>query len=346
MAKFSSEQIHHPGAQKKSTFVVSGNESDDDDIEIEDDDLEIEIVDDEDDSEAAKVAAEEELTGDEELEKFSTGVQKRIGKEVGRRHEAERARARAEQDKEDAIAFAQKVAKENADLMRTSVQVQRTAVDVTTASLEQSVNNVKARLQTAMDEGDTKAAVDLQTQLNEVQANLREAKAAGERVKAAEEEVEKAPKQETQPQRPQQQEVQLTPLQEQFFEENKSWFQIEAGTGRPLNSATEDALRLNVRLIKEEGLDPSTPEFYSEINRRLAVIHPNAGIPVKEKNSKPNKGEAPPPKPSFGRSAPAAKTKDGKVVLSRRVMDQIDRLCPAGTDKKEFVKRYLKNMEK
>lgn len=340
MAKFSSEQYHHPDAKKSSTFTVDEEDPDFEDAGS-DDELDIELVDD-DDEEEVKQAVDKELSDDEELEQFSSGVKKRINKEVGRRHEAERRADRFQKDLDDAVAFARKVAEENEALKKATIQTQRTAVNVTVASLEQNVNNIKSRLQSALDDGDTKAAVDLQSELSEAQLNLREAKNADERVKKAEEEFEKAPKPPADTGQQQPAPVRLTPIQEKFFEENKNWFQV--GENGPLNRATRDALLLNRDLI-DDGEDPSTPEFYDKIKKKIAERYPELDIKTSKK-TRTKEDDDVPPKPSFGRSAPpSGQRKGGKVVLPRRVMDQIDRMCPPGADKKEFIRRYIKNME-
>jgi hypothetical protein len=347
MAKFTSEYVHG-GAKTKADISVMDEDDDDSNFSVDlgdDDELEIELI--EDDDKPAKELADEELDGDEELKQYSSGVRKRIAKEVGRRHEAERRASQREQDAADAIAYAKKIIDENEKLKKTSASIQRTAVDVTTASLQKNVDNIKNRLKQATDDGDTSAAVDLQVELNQAQMDLRDAKGADARLKEHETALEAEDKDDKPagPQ-PRTETPKLSRVQVDWFEANKGWFKTDE-QGRPMNEATEEALFLNAKAIRA-GKDPSSQEFYDEINERLAKEYPDVGIPTAKKGKKKNEDDDfTAPRPSFSRSGGAGASKPkGKVVLSAREMRVIENLCPPHADKKEFIKRYIANKPK
>jgi hypothetical protein len=117
----------------------------------------------------------------------------------------------------------------------------------------------RSAYKSAHDEGDTGKILQAQEFLNEAQNDL---KALG----ATKAQFEHQPQEQVQ--QPQQQQVQGTADPKAIeWSQNNDWF----GQDRIMTAA---ALALDAEL-KEEGFDPSDPEFYNEIDNRIKEAFPH-----------------------------------------------------------------------
>ena len=189
-----------------------------------------------------------------ELEEYSEGVNKRIAKLTRKMREAER-------QKEEAIAFA-KTQKQEVDNIRNKYETLDTSY---TQEFEKRVTTnieaVKNKLAQAINAGDIEAQVAAQTDL--AQLTMDSTRLA--RLKEVQEKPVNAPSQEVQkPAAPQQP---VDPRADAWASKN-TWF----GTD---NAMTYTAFDIHKKLVEEEGFDPQTQEYYSEVDKRIRLEFPH-----------------------------------------------------------------------
>ena len=133
-----------------------------------------------------------------------------------------------------------------------------------------------AKLSAAKEAGDLAAEVDANKEIARLgyeEARLNEAKAAYEDMAKAE------PKEQEIPKVSPQQKAQPDPKAEAWGAKNK-WF----GTDTAM---TYTAFDLHKKLVDEEGFDPQTDEYYSEIDKRIRLEFPNKFDTTNENTTKP-----------------------------------------------------------
>ena len=172
----------------------------------------------------------------------------------------------AERQKEEAIKYAQQL-KEQAD--KTKNQFDQLGVNYA-KELEQKVTSgmeaAKAKLKAAAESGDIDAQVEAQkvvAQMAMEEARLGQLKVEQEaRLKRASE-VKETPV--NQPSAPMDQ-PKMDPKAEAWAAKN-SWF----GTD---NAMTYTAFDIHKRLVEDEGFDPNSDEYYSEVDKRIRLEFP------------------------------------------------------------------------
>ena len=189
---------------------------------------------------------EKPVEAKDELGEYSDGVQKRIAKLTRKMREAER-------QKEEAIAFA-KTQKQEVDNIRNKYETLDTSY---TQEFEKRVTTnieaVKNKLAQDINAGDIEAQVAAQTDL--AQLTMDSTRLA--RLKEVQEKPVNAPSQEVQkPAAPQQP---VDPRADAWASKN-TWF----GTD---NAMTYTAFDIHKKLVEEEGFDPQTQEYYSEVDK-------------------------------------------------------------------------------
>ena len=193
----------------------------------------------------------------QELEEYSEGVKRRIAKLTRKMREAERR-------EQAAIEYAQKVQAEQESLKTRYSKLDTGYVSEMENRIKSSMEAAAAKLAKAREDGDLKAEIAAQTEISRLgyeEARLIELKARPEK------------KQETevkQPQiQPEIQEPQINPdPKAQDWASKNTWFgQDEA--------MTYTAFSLHKKLVEDEGYDPKSDEYYSEINKRIRLEFPH-----------------------------------------------------------------------
>ena len=204
-----------------------------------------------------KVEAKEEVKEEkkeEELEEYSKGVQKRISKLTRKMREAERQR-------EEAVAFAQAAKKDKEDLENRFSKLDKSYVSEFEGRVKNSMAAAKQALKTAIESQDVDGQIAAQEQI----ANLTMDSARLNAMKVANESKPKKDVNIT----PQQQRSNVTPdPRAEDWAAKNTWF------GN--NSAmTYTAFDIHKKLVEEEGFDPKSDEYYSEIDKRIRVEFPH-----------------------------------------------------------------------
>jgi hypothetical protein len=193
----------------------------------------------------------------EELETYSKDVQRRIAKLTKKWREAER-------QKDEALSFAKNQKDQKEKLQKKYSKVEQAGVKDREQRITSGLQAAAAKLAAAKEAGDLAAEVDAGKEIARLgyeEARLNEAKAAYEDMAKAE------PKEMEIPKVSPQQTPQADPRAEAWGSKNK-WF----GTDTAM---TYTAFDLHKKLVDEEGFDPSSDEYYSEIDKRIRLEFPN-----------------------------------------------------------------------
>ena len=191
-----------------------------------------------------------------ELEDYSETVKRRIAKLTRKMREAERR-------EQAALDYAKRVQVEQENLKSRFSKLDTGYVSEMENRIKSSMEAVAARLAKAREDGDLKAEIAAQTEISKLgyeEARLAEIKSKQVVEPKAEERVVRQPQVQEQPINP-------DPKAQQWAQKN-TWFgQDEA--------MTYTAFSLHKKLVEEEGYDPQTDEYYSEINRRIKLEFPH-----------------------------------------------------------------------
>jgi hypothetical protein len=189
----------------------------------------------------------------EELDQYSEKVKKRIDKLTARLRETERR-------EQSALEYAKSVQARNEELQK---EYERTAVErvgETKSRIETQITALKNVIRRAREEGD----IDTETE-----ANQRLTAAIWEQQQLARQKAEvQQPVQQRAPvaQQPVQQAPRVDVRAEEWAEKNP-WFGSDV-------VMTNTVRGIHVELIKNEGFDPQSDEYYDEIDRRMQELFP------------------------------------------------------------------------
>ena len=223
----------------------------------------------------AEAAATEEA---DELADYSESVQRRIRKLTAKYREEERQRTAA-------LEFAEAVKKQNEELQAQLRDREAGYVDEVGHRLDREVDAAKVMLKAALEEGDADKIYDAQKRISELtldQNRHQEAKLQVERT--AQEPVQQL----SMPEAPQQQEFQTQAQPDpraQNWADSNPWFGED-------ESMTYAAFGIHRKLVEEEGFDPTSEEYYNEIDRRIRRDFPAKFEEAPKKAAKPRVASA------------------------------------------------------
>ena len=204
--------------------------------------------------------ASDEKKDDKELEQYSESVQRRIAKLTKKWREAER-------QKEEAVSYAQNVLRKQKDAESKLSKLQPDFVAVTEESINSGVAAAQAKLAAAREANDLKAESEALASISEF--GYKRAKL--EETKLAQAEFEKQQKERPTPeinlQRNQAAQGTPDPKASAWADKN-TWFGQDS-------AMTYTAFDLNKKLTEVEGFDPSSDEYYSEIDKRIRLEFPH-----------------------------------------------------------------------
>ena len=205
--------------------------------------------------EEPKTEEKKEETKKEELEQYSEGVQKRIAKLTKKWREAER-------QKEAALDFARGGQTELSQLKTKIAKLEPSYVNAVQNRVTSGLAAAKAQLMKAREAGDIDAEVDAQKEIGrlgmeEVRVNtlknkLSETKQAEVKAPSLNQAIQAPP---------------TDPKAEEWADRNE-WFGKDS-------AMTYTAFDLHEKLTKQEGFDPHSNEYYSEIDKRMRLDFPH-----------------------------------------------------------------------
>jgi hypothetical protein len=270
--------------------------------EVETEEVEVEVDAPEEEAEASekdvKAESKEGKSSDEDdLDSYSKGVQERIRKLTTKYRQEER-------DRQEAVRMAEKLLEENKKLKSRVTELDKTSIENFGQRIQSLKSQWSAEYKRAYEAGDSDALLKAQEALNKLAGDEQRYSAAKARISRPQEQAQPAAAAQPAPaQQPQQAQAKPDPKAQQWAEKNK-WF----GEDPILTSA---AFGVHAMLVEQEGFDPNSDEYYTELDRRL-----HAEFPHKFKKTKSGAGTA---------VAPAASSASRSTNKGRRTV----RLSPS-----------------
>jgi len=238
-------------------------------------DVDVEVVDDrppEDRRPPAKEAKEEE-GGDEELEGYSDKVKKRINKLRYQQHEERRQRESAEKMREEAVRVAQKYADENKKYHAIIQEGEQYLVHQIRERANLALEQAKGQYRQAYEEGNTDKVVEAQEAMMRAQSEFQSADYQMNQMNAERQRFAQQPQRSPEPQpavRQPQPQAQEPP---QPTEKAAKWAQDNPWFGQE-KDMTALAYGVHERLVRDEGYDPNSDEYFETIDRTMRSKFP------------------------------------------------------------------------
>ena len=288
-------------AAKKTTDLTA-------DLE-EDQGQEIEVAEEETQEEQAEQETVEEASEDEEqkdekeeeLDQYSKNVRDRISK-ITQKYRDEEAQRIA------AVEFAQKVKDQNDELRQRLTALDQSYVGEFGTRIQSQIDAAKVSYQKAYDEGDADAMFEAQKNLSRLA--LEEAQV--EQAKKRQEQQAAAPKQEQKQQQPQQQAAPKPDPKAEAWASKNEWFGQD-------QTMTYAAFGIHRQLIEDEGFDPASDEYYSELDRRVRSEFPQKFGGSKDKGPRVASAESTASKSSTKKGRRTVKLTPSQIQIAKRL---------------------------
>jgi len=278
-------------ADEKATEINLDEQQPKEEAAKEEEKVEVEQV----EAKEEKPVEEKKEEKKDELKEYSDGVQKRIAKLTRKMREAERQR-------EEAIAFAESAKRDKETMEGRLSKLDKNYVSEFESRVKTNLAAAKLALKNAIESQNVEAQVAAQEQI----ANLTVDAARLSSMKNREE-----PKKEKEvnitPQRSNAQPAATDPRAEEWAAKN-SWFGNDS-------AMTYTAFDIHKKLVEEEGFDPKTDEYYTEVDKRIRLEFPHKFDKVAEtttERAKPAQNVA-----SAKRSASTGRKKTVKLTSSQ-----------------------------
>ena len=191
----------------------------------------------------------------EELEQYSEGVQKRISKLTKKWREAER-------QKEAALDFAKGVQTEHKTLQTKMAKLEPSYVNAVENRVKSGLEAAKSTLVRAREAGDIDAEVNAQKEI--ARLGMEEVRVHTLRNKLSEQKEQVV-------QTPSLNQALQTPLADPKAEE---WAEKNDWFGKD-SAMTYTAFDLHKKLVDQQGFDPKSDEYYSEIDKQMRLDFPH-----------------------------------------------------------------------
>ena len=219
--------------------------------------------------------SDKQPSNQKEVEEYSEGVKKRIAKLTKKMREAERQR-------EEAIAFAQRVKTERDQFEARSTSLDKNYATEMEGRISSSLAAAQEKLKTARLNEDSKSEVEALTAISQLgyeQGKLAELKTQHQMQETAAKEKPVQKQSITKPAAP------VDPKAEAWADRNE-WFGKD-------NAMTYTAFDLHRKLTEEEGMDPQSDEYYAEVDKRIRLEFPHKfGNTTEKQTSKPTQNVA------------------------------------------------------
>ena len=277
-------------AAKKTTDLSADLEEDQgQEIEVTEEETQEEQA----EQETVEGASEDEGQKDdkeEELDQYSKNVRDRISK-ITQKYRDEEAQRIA------AVEFAQKVKQQNDELRDRLNALDQSYVGEFGTRIQSQIDAAKVAYQKAYDEGDADAMFEAQKNLSKLA--LEEAQ------------VEHAKKRQEQQQQPAPQRAKPDAKAEAWAAKNE-WFGQD-------QTMTYAAFGIHRQLIEDEGFDPSSDEYYTELDRRVRSEFPQKFGGSKDKGPRVASAESTASKSSTKKGRRTVKLTPSQIQIAKRL---------------------------
>ena len=219
-----------------------------------------------------QASAKQAAPAEEELDDYSGKVKKRIDKLTARLRETQRR-------EEAALEYARNVRQQNEQLEQRYQKTDTERLQEAQGRVDSHLIALKQVIKKAREEGDIDTETEAQQRLTSM---IWEQQRLNETSNQRRQEAQKPKPAQEQPEilRPRMPEPDLKA--EEWAEQN-TWF----GTNTVM---THTVRGIHMDLVQKEGFDPSSDEYYSEIDRRMSQIFPSEyGIEPTQQNNRTNR---------------------------------------------------------
>jgi hypothetical protein len=228
------------------------------DNDVEDQEVSVEIEDtSEDQVERVSVSDADE---EDQFERASNATQKRINQLTKKMRQAER-------EREEAIRYAQQVQSESTSLKEHLNTLDSSYITEFSGRVQSELASAENALKNAMEIGDTQGVVEanrritaLAIQADRAAQARRDSQIQKQHAELQRQQMVQARQQPAAPRRP-------DPKAEAWASE-REWFGSD-------ETMTYAAFGIHKQLIEDEGIDPSSDEYYSELDKRMAEAFPH-----------------------------------------------------------------------
>ena len=273
---------------------MAEREEDQVELDFEEQDTEVEVE--------AQASDHDDGDSDENFRKAETATQKRIDRLTKKMREAERR-------EQEAIRYAQAVQSETQTLKQRMNSMDNNYVTEYTNRVNTQIQQAEHELARAIEVGDSAKTVEAQRKLTNlaIQADrAQQAKAQQERYlkeqQAAAQHQSRQPMPAQQPRRP-------DPKAEQWALKN-SWFgQDEA--------MTYAAFGIHKKLVEDEGFDPQSDDYYTELDRRISDKFGNGGKSANKRAAQTVVGAS--RSSNTGRSGKKVRLTQSQVAIAKKM---------------------------
>lgn len=319
-------QVAEQQTEFEEETVAEAIESANPKTEQEDDGFEIEVVDDTPEEDKGKPRraenAEPQVPSDDEVEKYSEGVQKRIKQLKFEFHEERRRKEEAARLQDEALRYAEQMQEENENLRKTLEEGEGVLVNQAKGRVTAEIDKAKIAYKTAYESGDPDALIEAQAKLSELQVE-----------KSRYDNYRPQPRPEPEPEPLYEQENIEPPKPSEMgmkWAEKNTWFQNDP-------EMTGYAFGVHEKLIKS-GVAPDTEEYYTKIDDAVRRVFPD------KFDDGPIIEESAPQRQTGNVVAPAARSgkKPRKVQLTSTQVSLAKRL---GLSNEQYAAQLMKEMK-
>ena len=237
------------------------------DMKEDGEDLDIQVVDDRpEEDQVGPRDAEKSEAFDPDAEIVETGGRagKRIKQLRYEYHEQRREKEAAHRMKEEAVAYAQSVAQQNNELKNLLQRGEDVLLSEIKARTESELGKARDQYKSAYEDGDSDRVLAAQEALTRSHYDARQAEGYEP---LAQEIAMQQPQVPTQQPAPQQAQQAPPDPKLQDWIGNNPWF------GRD-SEMTSFAYGVHEKLVRQDGVDPRTPEYYKAIDHRMREVFP------------------------------------------------------------------------
>ena len=239
----------------------------------------------------------------DEREEYSEGVKKRIDRLTYKIREAERR-------EKEAVYYAQQVKGERDTLQTKFDKLDDGYVNEFTGRVKSQLESAKIQLKDAMAKGDVDAQVAANQSLARLAIEEERIKATEDQRKKYEESLKSAGQIGEQPVQSKAPTPKPDPKAEQWAEKNE-WFGKD-------EAMTYASFGIHKRLVEEDGFNPTSDEYYEEIDKRIRKEFPHKFNGEEKASSKPDQTVASASRPS-GPGRKTVRLTPSQVAIAKKL---------------------------
>ena len=198
---------------------------------------------------------------DEKLEEYSDSVKKRISKLTRKWREAER-------QKDAALDYAKGIESKRKTWESKYKHLDSAYLKDSETRVKSQLDAVKSKLAAAIEGGDTAKQVEAQTELSTLTTDANRIASEKSRRETYERETPEAPQYREGMAKPMPQSLPQVDEKAETWADKNKWF----GKDKPM---TYTAFEHHKDLVEDEGMDPTSNEYYAEIDKRMKLDFPH-----------------------------------------------------------------------